>query len=204
MQISLISTHHCIGGDLSGMTPPSFCRGSPRIWLPSVGPGNGMETASSPPVIPIPSMGNSVFCIPVCVGSVQDIYQVTFLESPGIGTQIILALEPRLRRAQSGSCHLVSLGGLFPEVCQVLSDPTPGVETPGVGSGTGGLHSQHQPVYTQCCYWLDMERSVAHPRSAGGTRPISICSGSFPHNTGPLALGSGCIAPPDHWLMACS
>ena len=34
----------------------SFCRGSQRIWLPSVGPGNGMETASSPPLLPVPSM----------------------------------------------------------------------------------------------------------------------------------------------------
>ena len=56
--------------------------------------------------------GTQFLEFPVCVGSVQDIYQVTFLESPGIGTQIILALEPR---------DLVSLGGLFPEVCQVLS-----------------------------------------------------------------------------------
>ena len=45
---------------------------------------------------------------------------------------------------------------------------------------------------------IDWTWSVAHTRSAGGTLPI--CSVSFPHNTGPLALGSGCIAPPDHWL----
>ena len=132
--------------------------------------------------------GTQFFAFPVCVGSVQDIYQVTFLESPGIGTQIILALEPRLRRAQSGSCHLVSLGGLFPEVCQVLSwtstpgvgsgtgyrrFPTPGVgsgtgyrrsPTPGVGSGTGYRRSPFPAsagwVYTQCCYCMDMERSA--------------------------------------------
>ena len=44
-----------------------------------------------------------------------------YTRSPSWNCLIILALEPRLRRAQSGSCHLVSLGGLFPEVCQVLS-----------------------------------------------------------------------------------
>ena len=68
--------------------------------------------------------------------------------------------------------------------------------------GIGGLPSQHQPVGCIPSAAIDWTWSVAHPRSALGTRPI--CSGSFPHNTGPLALGSGCIAPPDHWLMACT
>ena len=88
----------------------SVCRGSPRIpvWY-----GDSFFFTTTPD----PFHGELSFLH----SSVQDIYQVTFLESPGIGTQIILALEPRLRRAQSGSCHLVSIGGLFPEVCQVLS-----------------------------------------------------------------------------------
>ena len=99
MQISLISTHHCPGGDLSGMTR-----------LLSVVVHHGYDCLQSDPVMVWRQLllhhysrslprGTQFFAFPVCVGSVQDIYQVTFLESPGIGTQIILALEPRLRRA---------------------------------------------------------------------------------------------------------
>ena len=103
------------GGDLSGMTR-----------LHSVVVHHGYDCLQSDSFFstttPGPFHGELIFfCIsPSCV-QYPRLYQVNFLESPGIGTQIILALQPHLGRAQSGSCHLVSLGGLFLEVCQVLS-----------------------------------------------------------------------------------
>ena len=74
------------GGDLSGMTR-----------LHSVVVHHGYDCLQSDSFFstttPVHSTGNSFFCaFPLRVGSIQDIYQVTFLESPGIGTQIILGL----------------------------------------------------------------------------------------------------------------
>ena len=48
-------------------------RGSPRIWLPSVGPGNGMETASSPPLLPVPSTLNYHEPLSPALGQVRGI-----------------------------------------------------------------------------------------------------------------------------------
>ena len=175
-----------------GHDTPSVCRCSPLIY----------DCLLSDPVMVWRQLvsrslprGTQFLAFPLDARSVQ----VVFLESPGILAQIILALEPQLGRAQSGSCHLMSLGGLFPEVCKVFVNLYPrrwiSYRVQEVG-GLVNLPSQHQPVRCIPCAAI----SEARPLSAGGTRPI--CSGFFPHSIGPLALWSGYIAPLGHWLMA--
>ena len=68
-----------------GHDTPSFCRGSQRIWLPSVGPGNGMETASSPPLYsPVPSTGNYHEPLTPGVGSGTGYRRSPFPASAGL------------------------------------------------------------------------------------------------------------------------
>ena len=74
MQISLISTHHCPGGDLSGMTRLLSVVVHHGYDCLQSDPVMVMETASSPPLLSIPSRGNSVFLHFPFVWAVSKIY----------------------------------------------------------------------------------------------------------------------------------